>query len=89
MGEDPSKVTPEMVDGFIGQVNTKQFDEKTSITVAETITGFKQYEVSSCVDPKNFDLQIGGGIGEKRIKDTMWKCLGFVLQWGRFGLKKK
>jgi hypothetical protein len=89
MGLDPSKVTLEMVNEFMGEVHTSQFDEKTSITVAETISGFKQYEVSSCVDPKNFDLRIGQEIGQDRIKNTLWKCLGFVLQWGRFGLKRK
>lgn len=88
MGSDPSKVTKEMVNLFIGEPTTQQFDEKTTITVAETLTGFRQYETSSCVDPKNFDPEIGKECGESRIRNQMWKYLGFVVQWGRFGLKR-
>jgi len=87
MGDDPSKVSEEMVDKFMGKAETIQFDDKTSITTARTLTGFKQYEVSSCVDPKNFDITIGHDIGVERIKNVLWECLGFVVQWGRFGLK--
>ena len=87
IGTDGTKITKETVDIFIGEVTTEQFDEKTTIVTADTITGFKQYEVSSCVDPANYDEEIGKRIGIKRIEDTLWKCLGFVLQWAKYGLK--
>ncbi len=88
IGVDGTKITQETVDAFMGEVTAEQFDEKTTIVVAKTITGFKQYEVSSCVDPKNYDQEIGKDIGKKRIESTIWKCLGFVLQWANYGLKK-
>lgn len=88
MGEDPSKITEDMVKRFIGPVYTDQMDDKTTVVGAETVTGFRQYEVSSCVDPANYDPKIGKEIGLKRIEDTIWKCLGFVLQWGRFGIRQ-
>lgn len=84
---DGSKVTDGMVEAFLGVCESSQVDDKTTLVKAETITGFVQYEVSSCVDPKNFDMEIGTDICKERIKKTLWKCLGFVLQWGRFGLK--
>lgn len=88
MGEgNENKITQEMVDEFTGAITTTHFDEKTAIVVAETITGFKQYETASCVDPENFDLDIGRDVGTERIKNTIWQCLGFVLQWGLYGLK--
>lgn len=86
MGDDPSKVTKEMVDRFMGPLKVFQIDEKTTLVVTETATGFRQHEVSSCVDPKNYDEEIGKEVGRKRIEDTLWKCLGFVVQWGRYGL---
>lgn len=89
MGDDGSKVSPEMIDVFIGNLEATQLDGKTTLVKAETISGFVQYEVSSCVDPKNFDMEIGTGICKERIKNTLWQCLGFVLQWGRFGLRYK
>ena len=88
IGIDGTKITQDTVNEFVGEVEARQFDEKTTIVVAKTITGFKQYEVSSCVDPKNYDAEIGKNIGKKRIEDTLWKCLGFVLQWANYGLKK-
>lgn len=88
MGQDPSKISEEMVEGFLGEKIAQKFDSKTTLLKAELITGFTQYEVSSCVDPANFSMSIGEGICLERVKDTIWKCLGFVLQWGRFGLKK-
>jgi hypothetical protein len=50
-------------------------------------TGFVQYESSSCVDPKNYDHEIGTLCGLKRIEDSIWKLLGFTLQWAKDGLK--
>jgi len=87
MGDDETRITEDMVNRFMGVVTASKLDEKTALVTAKTITGFVQHEVSSCVDPKNFDMEIGEKIARKRIEDTLWKCLGFVLQWGRFGLK--
>lgn len=88
MGNVDNKVSEEMVDLFLGSVETRKIDEKTILVEAETISGFKQYETSSCVDPVNFDVKIGTDIGVERIKNTLWKCLGFVVQWGKFGIKR-
>ena len=88
IGLNGTKITQETVDAFMGEITASKFDEKTTIVVADTFTGFKQYEVSSCVDPANYDEEIGKQIGTRRIEDTVWKCLGFALQWANFGLKK-
>jgi len=88
MGSDPSKVNKEMVDGFIKEVHSHGLEDgKTVFLSADLVTGFVQYETSSCVDPINFDHEIGKEMCLERVKDTIWKCLGFVVQWGRFGLK--
>jgi len=84
-----NKVTQEMVDVMMGLCSEQRLDPKTLLVTAETLTGFRQYETSSCVDPANFDAAIGRECCLKRIKDTLWKCMGFVVQWGRFGLKQK
>lgn len=90
MGEtDVSRVTKEMVDSIVGnEQRAIQIDEKTTLLKCVTATGFVQYETSSCIDPANFDMEVGTDICLERIKNTIWKCLGFVVQWGRFGLKR-
>jgi hypothetical protein len=90
MGDgNDNTVTPEMVDLFTGKEYYGESlpDGKTTLTSCKTISGFMQYETSSCVDPKNYDAILGSELGLKKIKDTLWKCLGFVVQWGRYGLK--
>jgi len=83
---DGTKISEAMVIDFVGDYEATKIDEKTTLVKASMKTGFTQYEVSSCVDPKNYDQIIGSEIASKRIKDTAWKCLGFVLQWGQNGL---
>lgn len=91
MGDgNDNKVTQEMVDLFTGKEYeaTNLSDGKSTLVVCKTSSGFMQYEVSSCVDPSNYDRIVGLEMGLKRIKDTLWKCLGFVVQWGKYGLNK-
>lgn len=90
MGLDPSKVTEKMVNEFITDLRAKTLDdEKTLFLEAQLRTGFTQYETSSCVDPINYDPTIGKDICLKRVKNTVWMCLGFLVQWARFGLSAK
>ena len=53
------------------------------------ITGWKDYEVSSCVDPANYDEELGKQYALANIASRLWKNLGFVLQWADHGLKTK
>lgn len=82
------KIAQADVDAFMGQIVGAQLDEKTTLVTAETITGFRQHEVSSCVDPANYDHALGVQIATNRIKNRIWPMLGFVLQWALYGLKK-
>jgi hypothetical protein len=83
-----STVTPEMVDLFTGKEYECESrpDGKTALVFCKTASGFMEYAVSSCVDPRNYDPLLGSELALKRIKDVMWKCLGFVVQWGKFGI---
>lgn len=86
MGDDPTSVSQGMVDTFRGEVTTNSVDEKTTLVKSKMISGFVKYEVSSCVDPKNYDEEIGKEICVDRINNKIWELLGFVLQWGKNGL---
>lgn len=86
-----STVTQEMVDLFTGMEHhaTNLPDGKTTLVSCKTVSGFMEYATSSCVDPKNYDSIVGSEIAMKRIKDVLWKCLGFVVQWGKYGIDTK
>jgi len=77
-----NKITQEQVD--------KLFDEsekepwcifgKTFVLAVKLPNGFVIVESSSCVDPANFDIEIGKGIVIERVKDEIWKLEGYKLQ---------
>ena len=47
--------------------------------------GFTISDQSGCVDPKNYDREIGVGICREHLRDQLWKLYGFALkeQFGR------
>lgn len=85
--ENPNQIGLAEVEAFLLPAHDSRIDEKTTLVKQNTITGFVQYEVSSCVDPANYDHDFGVQLASKRIKDRIWPMLGFVLQWGKNGLK--
>ena len=92
MGDsNDNTVTQDMVSAMTkDHVESKELpDGKTTLVKCEMATGFVQYETASCVDPKNYDTAVGEKICVKRIEEAVWKFLGFVVQWGKFGLSAK
>lgn len=87
--DDQTKISRADVEGFIVKGEPTKLGEKTTIVLDTTITGFDTVATSACVDPNNFDLQIGADIARKDITDKIWGHLGFVLQWAKNGLKAK
>ena len=85
--EDPTKITQSDVERMVSFEHATDIDEKTTLIKANTLTGFVQYETSSCVDPANYDKGLGASICMDRIKNTVWPMMGFVLQWAKNGLK--
>ena len=88
LAED-NKITDGDVEHFMDGVDVMKLDKKTTLVSSTTLTGFVSHEVASCVDPKNYDEAIGIKIGTERIKNKIYPCLGFVLQWALNGLKNK
>lgn len=61
------------------------------MTVKELIDklpGFEVHGQAACVKPENFDLNVGATYAQIKAEDKIWKGLGFVLQWAKYGLKK-
>ena len=85
--EDGSKITEKMVDGFIQSYESQTIGEKNTVVRAVLLNGFEIIESSSCVDPKNYDEELGTEICLKRIKDISWLLLGFTLLWASTGIQ--
>lgn len=77
------------VNEFIESYDVSQWGDKTTIVNAKLTNGFIITEASSCVDPANFDMEIGYNICKERIQNQVWGFLGFMLQCAVSGVKRK
>ena len=86
-------VTEEDVDAMIKQIHVDQItpNDLGSVVTVTTVTlanGFTITESSTCVDPDNYDTEIGVDRCMERIKDKIWYLLGFLLSCGFNGFQK-
>ena len=76
-------VTPEQVKENMQDVIVRTLDDFgkpcTYVTVRMK-NGFTLRESTTCVDPANYDENIGKEICLKKIEDKVWLLLGYQLQ---------
>lgn len=75
-------VTKEHIDAIFEQSEKKieKYWEKCTVMTIQLPNGFTIVEHSACVDPANYDEQIGIDICERKIKDKLWELEGYNLQ---------
>lgn len=81
-------ISQQMVDDFIDKVESMTMGEKTTVTQITLKNGFIITESSSCVDPKNYSMEIGEEVNLEHAKNKIWELLGFLLQTAYQGFKK-
>lgn len=75
-------VTKEMVDANMKDVKCTTitlFDKPCTYVEVRMKNGFTVRETTTCVDPANYNEEIGKEICLKRIENEVWKLLGFEL----------
>ena len=82
------RLTKEDIDNFLSksEISSYQGDPKTTVVRVLGPTGFVDWDTASCVNPENYNEDIGREIALDHITDRLWMMLGFVLQWGTYGL---
>ncbi|WP_026887715.1 Gp49 family protein [Clostridium beijerinckii] len=80
-------VGAKMVDDFIVDYEVFTKKDKITIVIATLVNGFTIVESSACVDPQNYNEEIGAEICKERIKNQVWNHLGFLLQTAYKGIK--
>lgn len=76
-------VTKEQVAANMQDVHVETIDalgKPITVVTVKMQNGFILCESSSCVDPANYDVNIGKEICLKKIEDKIWFLLGFLLQ---------
>lgn len=76
------RVTPEQIEKILSEsvIEDLKIGTKTTVVHATLPTGFIIVESSSCVDPDNYDHELGRQICMKRIEDKIWMLEGYFLQ---------
>lgn len=75
-------VTQKQVEGILeaSTIEYQKFGNKTLVGVCKLPNGFILVEDASCVDPANFNEDIGKKIIMKRFTNKIWELEGYVLQ---------
>lgn len=76
-------VTPEQVAENMQDVLVRTLDDFGKPTTYVTVrmkNGFTLRESTTCVDPANYDEEIGKEICLRKIEDKVWFLLGYQLQ---------
>ena len=87
--KEGNKITDKDLDNFIVKGIGVKLGEKTAVVLDTTITGFDTVGTSACVDPNNYNQEIGDSIAREEIRNKMWGHLGFILQWAKYGINRK
>lgn len=75
-------VTQEQIDKLIqnADVDVRTVFDKCTLVTVKLENGFVITESSSCVDPKNYNENVGKEICIERIKNKLWELEGYKLQ---------
>mgnify|MGYP000857310196 CR=1 FL=1 len=83
---DAPSISQKMVDDFIVSHDTMTIGGKCTVVRAVLRNGFAVVESSECVSAENYDMKMGEEICMERIKNEVWKLLGFLLQSAVHGI---
>lgn len=77
-----NKISQEHIDEMITQsfINYSKIGEKTAIACATLPNGFEIITYSSCIDPENYDQEVGNEICHRKIEEKLWELEGYLLQ---------
>jgi hydroxymethylpyrimidine/phosphomethylpyrimidine kinase len=75
-------VTQEQIDNLFSKckIEATKLGTKTTVMVVTLPNGFELCESSSCVDPVNYNQELGESICKERIKNKIWELEGYLLQ---------
>lgn len=77
-----STVTDETIERLLSKAKfeSKKMGTKTCVMVCTLPDGFEICESSACVDPKNYNQELGEKYCRERIKNRLWELEGYLLQ---------
>ena len=83
--EKPNTITEECIEGCIESCEFIKLGNKTTCCLLTLRNGFEICATSACVDPNNYDHDIGCKLARQRAVDKVWELEGYKLQCGMPG----
>lgn len=78
------KVTKDSIEAKIAKVDYLVLPDSTVTLCNITLkSGYSVRGESACVDPRNFNLEIGKGLSYKQAFDRLWPLEGYLLAESR------
>ncbi len=80
--EPITTVTKEQIDDLLDRAETQEctFWEKELAVSYKLPSGFTVLGRAACIDPKNFDIEIGRKFAREDAANQLWKLEGYLLQ---------
>jgi len=83
-----NKLTPEDIEKAIVKEEYIKVGTKTTIAVLTLKNGFEVIGKSGCVDPSNYDHEIGSKVAREKAVDQVWLLEGYKLQQSMYEVSK-
>lgn len=74
------KLTPEHIESRIATERYAQVGVKTTMAVVTLKNGFEIITHAACVDPADYNTEVGNRIARSRALDKIWELEGYLLQ---------
>ena len=85
----PDKVSEVRIARILAEAgwHDERFDDRTTLVACTLPNGWRIVETSSCIDPANYDHEIGVSICRRRIEERLWELEGYLLMCQRYDLQ--
>lgn len=75
-----TSLTEADIEDTIADESVQKVGQKTTVVVLTLKNGFEVIGSSACVDPNNYNEEIGKQYARKRAIDKVWELEGYSLQ---------
>lgn len=77
-----NRVTLEQIKELLDAAETQEavFWDKEVVVSYKLLSGFTVLGRGACVDPANFNIEIGRQVARKQVEDQLWQLEGYLLQ---------
>ena len=78
-----NKITKEQIENLLdsAEIDEHVFWNKDLVVSYKLPCGFSIIGRGACVDPANFDLEIGRNVARQQVEDKLWELEGYRLQF--------